>query len=121
MNDTTIKKPKLGAVTLKSRRSSTFFGALGFALLLGLNPVLTSNDVHAKDPTPAAAVMSVNINNADAQTLAAGLKGVGLSRAKEIVRYRETYGPFASVDELEEVKGVGLSTIEKNRALLTLD
>ena len=121
MNDSTIKTPQLGTVRIKSRPSTTVLGALGFALLLGLNPVLTSNDVHAKEPTPAAAVMSVNINNADAQTLATNLKGVGLSRAKEIVRYRETYGPFASVDELEEVKGVGLSTIEKNRALLTLD
>ncbi|MFK8047595.1 MAG: ComEA family DNA-binding protein [Halioglobus sp.] len=121
MNKFTIKKPQLAAVTLTSRPSTTLFGALGFALLLGLNPLLTSNYVHAKEPTPAAAVTSVNINNADAQTLATNLKGVGLSRAKEIVRYRETYGPFASVDELEEVKGVGLSTIEKNRVLLTLE
>lgn len=121
MNDSTIKKPQLHALTTKSRRASALLGALGFALLLVLTPVLTSTDVHAKDPTPAAAVSSVNINNADAQTLAASLKGVGLSRAQEIVRYRETYGPFASVNELEEVKGIGPSTIEKNRALLILE
>lgn len=121
MNDSTITKPQLHLELISPRRSISLLGALGFALLFGLNPVLTSTDVQAKDPTPAAVVTSVNINHADAQTLAAGLKGVGISRAKEIVRYRETYGPFASVDELEDVKGVGLSTIEKNRALLTLE
>lgn len=64
---------------------------------------------------------TVNINKADASALAAGLKGVGMSRAQDIVRYREAYGPFASVEELTEVKGVGASTLEKNRAVITLD
>lgn len=121
MNDSTITKTQLQAVSINPRRSISLLGALGFALLLGLNPVLSSTDVQAKEPAAGTVATSVNINHADAQTLAAVLKGVGISRAKEIVRYRETYGPFATVDELEEVKGVGLSTIEKNRALLTLE
>lgn len=68
---------------------------------------------------PAAA--QVNINTADAAALAAGLKGVGRARAEEIVRYRETFGPFASPDELMEVKGIGKSTLELNRKLITLE
>jgi competence protein ComEA len=64
---------------------------------------------------------TVNINKADAETLAASLHGVGLSRAREIVRYREAYGPFASVDELQDVKGIGKATLDRNRALITLE
>ncbi len=53
--------------------------------------------------------------------MASGLNGVGRSRAEEIIRYRETYGPFKTVEELTEVKGIGKSTLEKNRAVITLD
>ena len=95
--------------------------ALMLALVLGLNPVLTSTALHAQTAEQSAQLASVNINSADAETIADGLKGVGLSRAKEIIRYRESFGPFASVDELAEVKGVGLSTIDKNRAVITLE
>ena len=69
----------------------------------------------------AAQVATVNINTADAATLSSGLKGVGNARATEIVRYREAYGPFKSVDELAEVKGIGKSTLDENRALITLE
>ena len=76
----------------------------------------------AKDQkSAAAAVTKVNINTADAQTLAANLKGVGEARATEIVRYREAYGPFASAEELTEVKGIGPATLEMNRDAITLE
>jgi competence protein ComEA len=57
----------------------------------------------------------VNINTADAKTLSAELKGIGLSKAKAIVEYREKYGPFKSPDDLSLVKGIGDRTIEINR------
>ncbi|MGA8205619.1 MAG: ComEA family DNA-binding protein [Woeseiaceae bacterium] len=57
----------------------------------------------------------VNINTADAKTLSAELKGVGLSKAQAIVEYREKYGPFKSPDDLSLVKGIGDRTIEINR------
>lgn len=96
-------------------------GAFLVALILGLSPLIMSNSAYAQGKPEAAQQAMVNINVADAQSLAAGLKGVGQSRAVDIVRYRETYGPFTSVDELAEVKGVGKSTIEKNRHVLTLE
>jgi len=77
--------------------------------------------VHAQQAEPVPVVQMVNINTADAAALAAALNGVGTSRAEEIVRYREAYGPFKSVEELADVKGIGPSTLEKNRALITLD
>jgi competence protein ComEA len=57
----------------------------------------------------------VNINTADAATLARELTGIGLKRAQDIVAYRQKHGPFRSADELALVKGIGPSTIAKNR------
>lgn len=100
-------------------------GALILALLLGTlagSPFALAQE-KSVPATPAASSASaqVNINTADAQTLAANLKGVGESRAAEIVRYREAYGPFASAEELVEVKGIGNSTLDMNREVITLE
>ena len=60
----------------------------------------------------------VDINTADAATLAKELDGVGLARAKAIVEYRERHGKFKSVDEMLNVKGIGPAVIEQNKANL---
>jgi len=57
----------------------------------------------------------VDINTADAATLAGAIKGVGEKKAATIVAYRETHGPFTRVEDLSNVKGIGPGTIEKNR------
>jgi competence protein ComEA len=58
----------------------------------------------------------VNVNTADAQTISESLQGVGLSKARAIVEYRQKHGPFASPDDLSLVKGIGERTVELNRA-----
>jgi len=58
----------------------------------------------------------VNVNTADAETIAAELKGVGLNKAKAIVEYRRKHGPFRSPEDLSLVKGIGERTVELNRA-----
>jgi competence protein ComEA len=58
--------------------------------------------------------MIVNINTADAADLAS-LPGIGNSKAKAIVTYRSEHGPFSTVDELANVKGIGINLIEKIR------
>ncbi len=75
----------------------------------------------AEQPETPPAVAVVNINTADAATLARQLDGVGASRAEEIIRYREAHGPFVAIEELAEVKGIGPATLERNRALITLE
>jgi competence protein ComEA len=57
----------------------------------------------------------VNINTADAAELAEALDGVGQSKAELIVKYREMHGDFKHADELVNVRGIGLSTVDKNR------
>ena len=68
----------------------------------------------------AAAYSTVALNSASADELAEALNGVGLTKAEAIVAHREAHGPFASVEDLLTVKGIGPATLEKNRALLSL-
>ena len=57
----------------------------------------------------------INVNTADAETISAELKGVGLSKARAIVEYRKKHGPFKTADDLSLVKGIGERTVEINR------
>ena len=57
----------------------------------------------------------VNVNTADAETISESLQGVGLSKARAIVEYRQKHGPFRSADDLSLVKGIGERTVELNR------
>ena len=47
-----------------------------------------------------------NLNTASAQELT-NLRGIGPKMAEAIIAYRESHGPFKSVEELVEVKGIG--------------
>lgn len=69
----------------------------------------------ASAATAAAAPARVNINTADAATIDAGLLNIGRSKAEAIVAYRKEHGAFHSAEQLAQVKGIGLKTIEKNR------
>jgi len=57
----------------------------------------------------------VNINTADAATLAEAIKGVGLKRAEAIVAYRKQNGNFKSVEGLSNVRGIGENIVAKSR------
>lgn len=63
----------------------------------------------------------VNINAADAQTLAQILAGIGPNKAAAIVHDREVNGPFPTVDSLSRVQGIGKRTVEINRERISLD
>lgn len=81
----------------------------------------TSRSPSSTQPTVAPAnATGVNINTADAATLAQGLKGVGTVKAQAIVSYRQQHGPFTRIEDLDKVKGIGPATVEKNRALIRL-
>lgn len=64
------------------------------------------------------AAQSVDINTASAEALAEVIKGVGLKRAEAIVAYREKNGPFATVDDLAKVQGIGERTVDSSRESL---
>jgi competence protein ComEA len=69
----------------------------------------------------AWAVQPVNINSATAEEIAEALKGVGLSKAAAIVAYRDEIGQFKHVDELVNVKGIGIRTVDINRDYILLN
>jgi len=57
----------------------------------------------------------VNINTADAQTIAESLNGIGEKKALAIIAYRTENGDFKTIESLTEVKGIGEKTVEKNK------
>jgi len=64
---------------------------------------------------------TVNINEANAESLALAIKGVGQKRAEAIIEYREQFGPFRSVDELTQVQGIGDKLLEGSRHNLRVE
>ncbi len=86
-------------------------GLLALTLFTAAVPAWSAKDA----PAPAAeAPKTVNINTADAATLAAALKGVGQSKAEAIVAYRKEHGAFKSPEQLADVKGIGDKLVQSN-------
>jgi competence protein ComEA len=65
------------------------------------------------------ALAAVNINTATKDELVA-LSGIGPAKAQAILDYRKANGPFKSVDDLKNVKGIGAKRLEKLRADITV-
>jgi len=70
---------------------------------------------------PNAIAGPVDVNSADAKTLARELQGVGKAKAEAIVSYRQKNGPFKSADDLAKVKGLGKKLIEQNKVNLKFE
>jgi competence protein ComEA len=68
--------------------------------------------------SPWALAGPVNINTADAETLALELNGVGPVLARAIVEDRGKNGRFESPEALMRVSGVGERILENNRAFI---
>lgn len=77
------------------------------ALILALG---ISNAAFAAEP--------VDVNTATAEQLSEALNGVGESKAEAIIAYREANGPFTHIDELINVRGIGMATVDKNREMI---
>lgn len=80
-------------------------GSIGFALFI---PIALGTGAFAQTAAP------VNINAADAATLAKAIDGLTLKQAEAIVAFRTEHGPFESFDELVQVDGVGWSLLKAN-------
>lgn len=108
---------------------NTYIPSLIFAFLASISVAATAAPaVKPEASTPTSAHMArieqsakVNLNAADAETLRRDLFGIGAAKAKAIIAYRETNGPFTAVDELLEVKGIGKALLEKNRERLVIN
>lgn len=81
---------------------------------------VTESDVSVRSGDPNSDGGLVNINTADA-TMLQTLSGIGEKRAADIINYRETNGLFETIDDLDQVSGIGEKTMEKLRPLITVD
>lgn len=87
-----------------------FTGALARSALLAL---ILATGAHAEEAT-------VDVNTADAATIAKVLDGVGLSKAEAIVRHREEHGRFTDAYDLTQVRGIGDATVARNEGRIAV-
>ena len=85
--------------------------------LAGLSPVSVCA---ADNPAANSMVETIHLNQATAEELQL-LPGVGPALAERIVIYRTEHGPFRSVDQLTEVRGVGQTKLAKFKEQLAVD
>lgn len=80
-----------------------------------------SPNISISNPTtlPNTIPKLINLNTATEAELTQ-LDGIGAKKAQDIILYREMIAPFASVDDLDKVKGIGKATVDKNRNRLTV-
>jgi competence protein ComEA len=111
-------------------------GGLGWSIFnrergsLGPLPRLAADDPSPPAPTPMTALpvsgargkptRIIDLNTATAAELDL-LPGVGPAMAARIIEYRTKYGSFASVDQLDNVKGIGPRMMEKLRPLVKVE
>jgi competence protein ComEA len=63
----------------------------------------------------------VNINTADAKTLAKELDGIGPAKAQAIVEYRQKNGSFKSAEDLLKVEGIGPAVLDQNQGNIRVE
>ncbi len=83
-------------------------------LVLGLLFMSTLTQAEA-----ASGEARIDLNRATAEELAT-LPGIGAAKAAAIVEYRASSGAFASLEDLEAVRGIGPALVAKLRPLVTL-
>jgi competence ComEA-like helix-hairpin-helix protein len=77
-------------------------------------------DVAIEETTDPNAASLVNINTATADELEA-LPVIGEVLAARIIERREEFGPFQSIEELDEVKGISMAGVEELRGKITVE
>ena len=62
----------------------------------------------------------ININVATQEELEV-LPGIGPSRAREIINYREENGDFQQIEEIQNVPGIGAGIFDQLKDFITID
>lgn len=76
--------------------------------------------VVVEETTLAGAAEQLNINTANAEELDT-LDGIGPTLAARIIEYRQWEGPFQSIEEITEVRGIGSGTLSNLQGSITVD
>jgi len=108
-------------------RTASVLKSSALVLMLGLSSAAAyaqsqaTTQVATAETAAVTVQNQVNINTADAEALALALDGVGMAKARDIIAYREEHGAFKTVDELQNVRGIGKATLERNRDRILVD
>ena len=86
----------------------------------GTTPTQTEPVPEENPSETAPQEQKININTADAAALDQ-LPGIGPALAQRIIDYREDYGPYRTIDQIKDVKGIGDATFEKLRDRITVE
>ncbi len=111
--------PGIGAGLLAAIGGQVRFSSAGLAAAPAA-PVSGQIPANPPVPGPGAAEPVIHLNRATAAELER-LPFVGPYMARQIVAFRERHGPFAAVDSLVRVPGVGPATLAKVRERLTVE
>lgn len=79
----------------------------------------TRNNTKSQSTQEPVQQEKININTASKDNLLS-LPYIGDVKAQAIIDYRTANGPFATVDDLVNVKGIGPKTLEKLRPFITV-
>ena len=79
----------------------------------------TRNNTKSQSTQEPVQQEKININTASKDDLLS-LPYIGDVKAQAIIDYRTANGPFATVDDLVNVKGIGPKTLEKLRPFITV-
>lgn len=101
-------------------KSRLLIGYLYCVLMaIGVSPLWANDKICL--PESDTATKTFNINTANADELSSKLKGVGKAKAAAIIQWRETNGKFTSLEDVDEVKGIGPVLLEKNKAVIRFE
>jgi len=79
----------------------------------------TAEYVPLQNGQPSQGKQTINLNTAAASELET-LPGIGPSKAEAIIEYRETDGPYKSIEDLKNISGIGDKTFEKLKELISV-
>lgn len=103
----------------------SFITAMFCSLVLGIfigrksMPYVTENNPAADISNTSASQEKININTATARELST-LTGIGDALAQRIVDYREENGPFARIEDIQDVPGIGQTRFQRIAEAITV-
>ena len=80
----------------------------------------TATEASRSGSVTTSSTAPLNINQADVSELEQ-LPAIGPVTAQAIVDYRSAHGPFQSIEELDQVKGIGAATLDTLRPFITVE
>ncbi len=83
------------------------------------NPPIALQERSGSLPTPQTAATAININTASQADLES-LPDIGKATALKIIAYRQQHGAFTTIEQIQDVPGIGAATFAKIKDLITV-